>query len=43
MKILNWNIRGLGLREKHRYLKEFVSKEHFDLLCIQETEKKDFS
>jgi hypothetical protein len=43
MKILNWNIRGLGLPEKRRYLKEFVFKEHFDILCIQETKKTDFS
>jgi exonuclease III len=43
MKVLHWNIRGLGLPEKCRYLQEFISKEHFDIICIQETKKEVFS
>jgi exonuclease III len=43
MKVLHWNIRGLGLPEKRRYLREFILKEHFDIICIQETKKEEFS
>jgi exonuclease III len=43
MKILHWNIRGFGLPEKRRILKDFISREHFDVVCLQETKKDDFS
>jgi exonuclease III len=43
MKIVHWNIRGLGLPEKHCFLKEFISREYFDIVYIQETEKEDFT
>jgi exonuclease III len=40
MKVLYWNIRGSGLPEKYHFLKEFITKEHFDVICIQKTKKK---
>jgi hypothetical protein len=43
IKVLHWNIRGLGLPEKRRFLKEFIITEHFDIICIQETKKEDFT
>jgi exonuclease III len=44
MKVLHWNIKGLGLSEKRHFLKKFISREYFDVICIQETKKKkDFS
>jgi exonuclease III len=39
MKVLNCNIRGLGLPEKRRILYEFFLTEHINILCLQETKK----
>jgi exonuclease III len=43
MNIVHWNIRGFGLPEKRHFLNEFISREYFDIVCIQETKKEDFT
>lgn len=37
MKVISYNIRGLGRRVKKRELKELVRMQTTDMLCIQET------
>lgn len=39
MKILSWNVRGLGGVEKRRYVKECLWKYHLDMVIFQETKK----
>jgi exonuclease III len=41
MRVLNCNIKGLGLPKKRRILYEFLLTEYIDILCLQETKKKD--
>jgi exonuclease III len=41
MKILNCNVRALGLSEKRGIIHDFIVHEYVDVLCLQET-KKDF-
>lgn len=38
MKIVSFNVRGLGGRVKKRELKKLVNKEKLDMICIQETQ-----
>ena len=40
MKIINWNTRGLGSRNKRRVVKYFLRSENPDVVMIQETKKK---
>lgn len=42
MKILFWNIRGLGNAGRRKLLVELVSKYAFDCICLQETTKTSF-
>ena len=36
MKVLTYNIRGLGGRAKRKVIKKLIAKEGVELLCIQE-------
>ena len=40
MKIINWNTRGLGSRNKRRVVKYFLRSENSDVVMIQETKKE---
>jgi exonuclease III len=42
MKILFWNIRGLGSAGRRILLIELVNKHSFDCICLQETIKVNF-
>lgn len=43
MKILFWNIRGMGAMGRRNQLRELRHKYRVDAICLQETIKKDFS
>jgi exonuclease III len=43
MKILYWNIRGLGALGRRKQLRERRHKHRVGAICLQETIKKDFS
>ncbi|XP_028082515.1 uncharacterized protein LOC114283844 [Camellia sinensis] len=43
MKLLSWNIRGLGNPEKRRKLKELLRARKVDIVLIQETKKAEIS
>ena len=40
MKIISWNVRGLGSRNKRRMVKDFLKTENPDVVMIQETKKE---
>ena len=40
MKIISWNTRGLGSRNKRRVAKDFLRSENPDVVIIQETKKE---
>jgi exonuclease III len=42
MRILFWNIRGLGSAGRRKLLLELINKYNFDGICIQETIKASF-
>lgn len=42
MKILFWNVRGLGNAGRRKLLLELVNKHNFDCICLQETIKTSF-
>lgn len=37
MKIISWNVRGLGVFEKRREVRQLVNEKHPQVICIQET------
>jgi exonuclease III len=39
MKVMIWNIRGMGKKARVRQLKEMISREDVDILGVQETIK----
>jgi exonuclease III len=43
MKILFWNIRGLGAEGRRRQLSEIRQTHRVDVMCLQETIKSEFS
>jgi len=43
MKILSLNIRGVGGAVKRNYVRDLVSREQVDMVCLQETKCSDFS
>src|SRR4051812_14565899 len=43
MKILFWNICGFGTRGRRNQLRDLLSVEHIDILCLQETKRETFS
>ena len=42
MKIISWNIRGLGSRNKRRMVKDFLRSENPDVVMIQKTKKEKY-
>ena len=40
MKIISWNVRGLGSRNKRRMVKDFLRSENPNVVMIQETKKE---
>jgi exonuclease III len=43
MKILFWNIRGLGAEGRRKQLSEIRQIHRVDVICLQETIKREFS
>ena len=43
MKVVSLNIRGIGGGIKRKYIKDLISKEQADMLCLQETKCDKFS
>jgi hypothetical protein len=43
IKILCWNIRGLGGKGRRKQLKELMYKYKVDVICLQETMKEHFT
>ena len=43
MKMLSWNIRGLGRREKRNRLRKLIRDNEIDVVLIQETKKEVIS
>jgi len=43
MKIVSLNIRGLGGSIKRKYIRDLISKEHVEMICLQETKCSDIS
>ncbi|KAH7651412.1 DNA-(apurinic or apyrimidinic site) lyase protein [Dioscorea alata] len=41
MKILSWNVRGLGRPSKRHFVKEFISSSRADILCLQESKLQE--
>ena len=39
MKIINWNIKGLGSRNKRRVVKDFLRSENPNVVMIQEIKR----
>ena len=42
VKLLNWNIRGLGTSVKRRFLSDILKDNSIDIVGIQETKKEQF-
>ena len=40
MKIISWNIRGLGSRKKMRVVKDFLRLQNPDVVMFQETKRE---
>ena len=40
MKIISWNIRGLGSRQKKRVVKDFLRFQNPDVVMFQETKRE---
>lgn len=40
IKIGSWNIKGLNLKEKRKQVFQCLTKENFDIVCLQETKRK---
>ena len=43
MRILSWNVRGLGKKARKRQVRDYVTKEKIDIVGLQETMKQDFT
>ena len=43
MKILSLNIKGVGGANKRNYVRDLISREQVDMVCLQETKCSDFS
>ena len=41
MKIISWNIRGLGSRTKRRVVKDFLRLQNLDVVMFQETKREE--
>lgn len=42
MKILFWNVRGLGKSNRRKLVKDHILQEELDIVALQETIKLDF-
>lgn len=43
MKILTWNIRGLGLQEKRGSIRRFIRKNKVDILLLHKTKREEMA
>jgi exonuclease III len=43
MKIIFWNIRGLGGASRRGQFKHLMSQHHLEVVCLQETIKRDYT
>lgn len=43
MRVMFWNVRGLGTTHRRGYVKNHVIQEDLDIVAIQETIKQDFT
>jgi exonuclease III len=43
MKVLFWNIIGWGQEDRRRQISQFISRERFDIIGLQETMKEEFT
>jgi exonuclease III len=43
MRIIFWNIKGLGKSHRRNWVKEHIILEDLDIVALQETIKHDFS
>lgn len=43
MKLMYWNIRGLGSAGRRKQLKELMSQHKVDVICLQETIKENYT
>lgn len=43
MKILSYNIRGLGSKVKRRSITNLIQKENIDVACLQETKIEEMN
>jgi exonuclease III len=43
MRIMMWNVRGLGKAARRRQTRDYISQERIDIIGLQETIKSDFS
>jgi exonuclease III len=43
MKVLFWNVRGLGGRKRRGQLKELIGEHRVDVICVLETMKREFA
>ncbi|KAL8513844.1 hypothetical protein ACS0TY_013094 [Phlomoides rotata] len=41
MKVISYNIRGLGCRTKRKEIRDLVKKLRVDVCCIQESKKEE--
>ncbi|KAK8506630.1 hypothetical protein V6N12_073583 [Hibiscus sabdariffa] len=41
MKVLSWNIRGMGVKTKTRAIRKVIAENKVDMLVLQETKKKE--
>ena len=43
MRVLSWNVRGLGKKARKRQVRDYIIKERIEIVGLQETMKQDFS
>ncbi|XP_058103553.1 uncharacterized protein LOC131247134 [Magnolia sinica] len=43
MKVVSWNVRGLGSKQKRRLIKHSCRRSNPDVICLQETKVRQFS
>ncbi|KAL8557651.1 hypothetical protein ACS0TY_004930 [Phlomoides rotata] len=43
MKILSYNVRGLGKKAKRREVRDIIKKQKIELCCIQETKLEEIT
>lgn len=43
MKVISWNVRGFGGRDKWRLVKKVISQENLDIVVLLETKHQKYS